>query len=59
MKFSFQSNDETNQCYFRYIIPGKMISCLYYTALKTKYVYLEDVFVTGILAKSCGYKVRL
>ena len=36
-----------------------MISCLYYTALKTKYVYLEDVFVTGILARSCGYKVRL
>ena len=43
--------------YYRYIIPGKMTACLYKNALNTKHIYLEDVFVTGIVAQSCGFRV--
>ena len=41
----------------RYIIPGKFIPCLYETALNTNHVIYEDVFVTGIVAQNCGFKV--
>lgn len=39
-----------------YIIPSSEITCLYEAALETPLVYLEDVFVTGILAETCGIR---
>ena len=41
----------------RYIIPGKFIPCLYQNALNTNQVIYEDLFITGIIAQNCGFKV--
>ena len=37
-----------------YLIPSKLIDCLYEKALQTPALHLEDVFVTGILRTKCG-----
>ena len=36
-----------------YLLPSWSISCLYKQALVTPFLFLEDVFITGILGKKC------
>lgn len=40
-----------------YLFPAWMATCLYQQALTTPLLYLEDVFLTGIVAQKCGYSV--
>ena len=46
-----------NDVFLRYFFPGHMVNCLYQTSLETRHIYLEDVFVTGIVAQACGFQV--
>ena len=41
---------------FRYIFPTWMADCLMKAALETPLIYMEDVFVTGILAEQCKFE---
>ena len=41
-----------------YLIPINSVPCLYDKGLKTRYVFLDDPFVTGIVRTKCGVGLR-
>ena len=41
-----------------YVIPISAVTCLYVKGLDTAFVFLEDIFVTGILRTKCGVGLR-
>jgi len=44
---------------YRYIFQARSADCLYREALRTPLIHLEDVYLTGILARSCGISRKL
>ena len=41
-----------------YLIPIDSVPCLYAKGLDTRYIFVEDVFVTGIVRAKCGVGLR-
>ena len=44
-----------------YMVPmgnGNVTSCLYHKGLETPYLFLDDVFVTGLARTECGLRIR-
>ena len=41
-----------------YLIPAKWTPCLFQKGLDTKYLHIEDAFVTGLVRTKCGLRLR-
>ena len=41
-----------------YLMPSRVVSCLYHKGLDTQYIFLDDVFVTGLLRVKCRLSLR-
>ena len=40
-----------------YVLSAKAAECIYSNAKRIPYFHLEDIFVTGFVAQSCGAKI--